>query len=495
MVSSTTPPSDPVSDHKQGQNQQILTPEESTEKIAEQATVVETAFIRALEAAELDSHRIWVAFSGGLDSTVLLHLAAGHRHKELFGQLCAIHVDHNIAADSAAWAEHCAAQAGQLQVPFTLCKVPADELVGGNLEQRAREARYRLIAAALSPDDLLLTAHHRRDQAETVLLQLFRGGGVRGTAAMGELSAQHGIKLLRPLLDVDPQALRSYSVYHNLHWIEDPSNQQIVHDRNYLRHQVMPRLRQRWPGLDQALARSARLHAQSSELADDLAAIDLTVAGSTVTKNNLQAEPASITLNCESLIKLSPHRRSNLLRYWLMQMGYPVPSEIQLRVLQQSLLYSRADRSPVFTWRSSQVYRYRGELVASLRSNRSADIATEFWCVERPLLIKELGWQLSAHSCAEGPRMKWLPDRPLTVVFRQGGEVMQLHGHHRKLKKLFQEWGVPPGDRQRLPLIFADQELLAVPGYAVADSVRVTDGGEGWQLSWQAILPKEELPE
>jgi len=480
----------PTRDSAASQDQPNLTPGESAgqlvRQLAEQAAVVEAAFILALKTAGLNSHHFWIAFSGGLDSTVLLHLAAGQRQQELFGQLSGIHVDHNIAADSAAWAEHCGAVAHQLQVPFTFCKVPADELAGGNLEQRAREVRYRLIAEALSADDVLLTAHHRRDQAETVLLQLFRGSGVRGTAAMGELSAQHDISLLRPLLDVDPQALRGYADHHHLQWIEDPSNQQIVHDRNYLRHQVMPQLRQRWPGVDRVLARSARLHAQSSDLIDELAAIDLSAS----IRHNQQAESVEMALNCESVIRLSSNRRSNLLRYWLARQGYPVPSESQLRALQQSLLFSRADRSPVFAWGSSQVYRYRGELVACSRRVSGADIAAELWCVERPLLIKQLGWQLSAQSSAAGLRMKWLPERPLTVAFRQGGETMQLRGHHHKLKKLFQEWGVPPVDRQRLPLIFADQKLLAVPGYAVADSVRVTDGAPGWRLNWQAVLPK-----
>ncbi len=448
-------------------------------------------------AAGLQGRRVWVACSGGLDSTVLLHLIARQWAAGQAQQPGAIHVNHNIAGESAAWAAHCAAQAEQLQVPFTLCEVPAGELSGGNLEQRARQTRYGLIAQQLAVDDVLLTAHHRRDQAETVLLQLLRGGGVSGTAAMAEITQRHGVNLLRPLLRLDSELLADYAHQHQLQWVEDPSNQSLKHQRNYLRHKVMPLLRQNWPGVDQVLARSARNHDQSRQLNDDLAAIDLALAEST---NPLQApnpEPSGMVnsrLSCEYLTELSGPRRSNLLRYWLKHQGYPGPTERQLQMLEQSTLFSRADRSPVFTWGRSQVSRYRGELtVQNLLAPDNQPVGG--WNLNTPLWFGELGWRLFAHSATTGPRMRWSPEHSLTVAFRQGGEAMQLRGHRHKLKKLFQEWAVPPVQRSRIPLVFADQQLIAVPGFAVADAVQAQDDEQGWQLHWQQLPNSDGEPD
>lgn len=459
-------------------------------ELSARATAVETAFVAAFSSANLRRPRLWIAYSGGLDSSVLLHLAARQRQCGLIGDLYAVHVNHNMVAESAAWAEHCSVEAARLQVPFTQCQIPAGELTGGNLEQRARQSRYRLIASVMEPDDWLVTAHHRRDQAETLLLQLFRGAGVSGTAAMGAVSASQGIKLLRPLLNVDPDDLRAYARHHQLQWVEDPSNQLPAHDRNYLRHQVMPQLRQRWAGVDQVLARSARLHAQSSEMAEDLAIIDLAKVG--IPARPALSEPSQRRLSVAGLLELSLARRSNLLRHWLKIYQHPVPTEAQLLALQQTLLYSRADRSPHFAWQQSEVHRYRGELFVTWQQIDGDEPGRPVWMLDEPLVFVELGRQLSAKLVVDGMRLAWPAEQPLRVLFRRGGETIQLHGHRRKLKKLFQQWGVAPSDRQRLPLVYAGDELLAVPGYAVADSVQVTGDNTGWQLYWQPLLPDSD---
>lgn len=452
----------------------------SDEQGAQQAAGVDLAFEQALKSVDIGSGRFWVAYSGGLDSTVLLHLAARHRDRGWYGPLSAIHVNHNIDPEAADWATHCQQQAAQWQIPITCRVLGSGELEGGNLEQRARSARYRLISQVLSRGDLLATAHHRRDQAETLLLQLFRGGGVRGTAAMGRLSRRLGLSLIRPLLDVDPGALAAYARVHQLTWIEDPSNQQSVHDRNYLRLEIMPRLRQRWPGIDQVLARTARLHSQTSELVEELAALDWQTAMDTADPTSPQSG-----LGCQALADLSTARRSNLLRYWLTQQGYPLPSDRQLQALQQSLVFSRPDRSPVFSWGATEVYRHRGALFVRPLIKQNTESAVRSWSLNRRLQFETLGYELSASLATEGLRMRGSVEQPYSVGFRRGGETMRLRGHRRSLKKLLQEWRVPAVERPRLPLIFAEGELVAVPGHAVADSVRVHEG-EGWRVQWQA---------
>ena len=443
-----------------------------------QSVQVEAAFVAAVQSRVVQPARFVVAFSGGLDSTVLLHLAAGQRSKTLAGDLLAIHVDHNISVTSAEWASHCEQIAQQWQVPFLCCQVPPGALAGGNLEHRAREIRYRLIAEQLGDNDLLMTAHHHRDQAETLLLQLFRGAGVRGTAAMAVESAlstgpAQQIRLLRPLLALSQQALEGYARHHQLQWVEDPSNQQQVQDRNFLRNKVMPVLRERWPALDNSLARSARLQAQSSELLDELAAQDMA-----------KEQVSDGGLSRSRLRNLSVARRHNLLRFWLHQLRHTMPSEKQLQEMDRSVLQCRLDRLPRFTWGESVITCYQDRLKVERQQLEVTPEPMAEWLLTQTLEYPELGRQLIAVAADGGQGMRWSNQQRLEVRFRQGGETIVLNGHRRKLKKLLQQWAVPPAQRSRLPLIYGDQQLLAVPGYAIADSVRATSGEQGWYIHW-----------
>ncbi|MBL4623029.1 MAG: tRNA lysidine(34) synthetase TilS, partial [Immundisolibacteraceae bacterium] len=402
--------------------------------------------------------------------------------------LLAIHVDHNLSPQSAQWACHFQQIAQQWQVAYVCCQVEPGLLAGGNLEHRAREIRYQLIADQLGDDDLLLTAHHQRDQAETLLLQLFRGSGVRGTAAMAMQSnlsiGSSKPTLLRPLLTLSQQDLKEYADHHKLQWVEDPSNQQQVQDRNFLRNQVMPALRQRWPALDNTLARHARHQAEAGELLDELALLDMAVLDS--------SKPG---LDRSGLLELSVSRRHNLLRFWLRQQGHLMPSEKQLLALDSSVLESRSDRSPQFTWGNSVITCYRDRLAVAWQ--RPIQIPTQMpdWLLPESYDCAALGYRLTAIKTRHGLRICWPEDKPLQVCFRQGGETLVVNGHRRKLKKLLQQWGVPPVEREFLPLLSADGEIVAIPGYAVADSVTGIDDQPGWQLSWAAtgLEPEPDL--
>lgn len=442
-------------------------------------SLVEQQFSAALDRLD-DKHEsadYWVAFSGGLDSTVLLHLLVNRRPAWLQGTIRAIHVDHSIHPESVHWAAHCGEVAAGYGVPLVTRKVVPGVLRRANLEASARRERYRLIAEEMAPDDLLVTAHHLNDQSETLLLQLFRGGGIRGTAGMGDYSRHHGFALFRPLLEIDRDALERYARSHQLSWIEDPSNELCEQDRNYLRNQLLPPLRHRWRGLDLTLARASRLQAEASGLLDELAQQDLIQ----VSDENGSA------LCCSALHRLSAHRQRNLLRFWLRENNYPVPTENQLLQLQRSMIHSRADRTPAFQWAGWVIYRYDDLLTVEPQSDETDGQWPDQWDLRAPLKLPGSAGVLLARSCRQGERLVWQTGEVLKISYRHGGEVIKLHGHHQKLKKLMQQWRVPPHQRRRIPLLTVADQIVAVPGHAVADGYRADGMQQGWCLSIGAL--------
>ncbi|MDG4605564.1 MAG: tRNA lysidine(34) synthetase TilS, partial [Candidatus Contendobacter sp.] len=261
-------------------------------------------YISAFLAAHPQSHRLIVGYSGGMDSHVLLHLLAMQRELWPERTLEAIYVDHGLHPASAVWGGHCARVCRELNVPFRTLRIDARPAPGESPEAAARQARYAALAAALEPDAALLTAHHRDDQAETLLLQLLRGAGPHGLAAMPEAARLGQGRLLRPLLNVDRAALLAYAHTQQLQWIEDASNADTGFDRNYLRHRILPLLRERWPAANRVLARSARLCAETAGWLDAEADADLARV--------MTARPDALSV--PALRELSELRQRNLLR-------------------------------------------------------------------------------------------------------------------------------------------------------------------------------------
>lgn len=298
--------------------------------------------------------RIGVAFSGGLDSTVLLHrltqLSAGQGVAPVFS-LFALHVHHGLSPNADAWATHCQRVCAALKVPLTLTRVtviPTDK----GLEAAARSARMAAFADFFRTQDLdwLMLAQHRDDQAETVLFRLLRGAGSRGLAGMRQESVQHGVRLWRPLLSVSRAELHAWAVAQGLDWIEDESNQDSRHTRNWLRHEVLPKLRQRFPALDAVLARTARQCAEDADLLDALAALDaLTVFDSA---GCIQTRP---------LAALSEPRARNLLRHWLAGQGLHLDRARLDDLLRQAL--SESDAHPRIQIGPRVLIRRQGALV------------------------------------------------------------------------------------------------------------------------------------
>ena len=399
--------------------------------------------------------RIWVAYSGGLDSTALLSAAVAVRDR-LPGALWAVHIDHGLHPESARWGEHCRLICEGLAIPCCVCRLEIKPVPGESLEAVARAARYGEFAAMLAPDDLLLTAHHQDDQAETLLLALIRGSGVHGLAAM-PFTADLGLgRLVRPLLGITRADLEHYARTLGLTWVEDPSNRQPAMDRNYLRHRVMPLMRERWPALSATLARSARHCAEAAVLVDLAAGREL--IGLTGERPGTLAIPA--------LARLEPALRKAALRLWLRRSGFATPDTAHLRRIVDEVLPARPDADPQVSWPGCEVRRYRGDLFA-LRPLPVAPVGLEVpWpsgaALDLPCRLGRLE-RLADDQAAGWPGVH---SRPLRVRFG----VTELRcrpaaaSRNRPLKKLYQEAGIPQWLRPYVPLVFDGEDLIAVAG-------------------------------
>ncbi len=415
--------------------------------------------------------RYLVAYSGGLDSTVLLHalrqadLAAGQ-------PIVAVHVDHGLQAKARAWERHCRQFAKRLGVRYVARRVEIRDSDPRGVEAAARGERYRVLADLTQAGDHVLTAHHQEDQAETLLLNLMRGSGTAGLAGIGEVQPFGKGLLLRPLLGVPRAELEAYAAAHALAWCEDPSNADSRYDRNYLRHQVLPALRGRWPAVSARLARSAELLAEASELQDELAALDLAALG---------GDPARLDL--EGLRRLSPARQRNVLRSAIRRQGLPAAPSTRLQQALDELLPAPPDAQPLVRWPGGELRRYRGSLYVLP--------PVEYGVPRETLVLPADGRAVPLGSSLGHLRLERAPRgidpalvaEGLRISFRAGGETLRPAGreHTHALKKLLQERGVLPWMREFVPLLYAGGELVAVGDLWVADqAVRA----EGYVVRW-----------
>ncbi|WP_231971497.1 tRNA lysidine(34) synthetase TilS [Thiohalobacter thiocyanaticus] len=418
-----------------------------------------------------------MALSGGLDSVVLLHRLADQR-EQLGMPLGAVHVDHQLQPDSAHWSERCRALCQELDIPFELHRVEARPGPGESPEAAAREARYRALREWLQPDHCLVTAHHEDDQAETLLLQLLRGSGPRGLAGMPAVSVFGPGWLCRPLLEVTRAQLLEWARNRDLDWIEDPSNADRHYDRNFLRHEILPRLQARWPGVKRALARAARHQADAASLQVDLAISDLLQVGG--------RGPA--TLSVAALLHYTPPRRRNLLRYWLHGLGLLMPSEAVLEQIEQSVLGARADTMPRVHWPGGEVRRYRDDLYA-MPPLPVPPAQRQGWDGGDVNIPAAAGRLEVMPTPGQGLAREALAGRRLQLGFRVGGERLAPagRGHHHSLKHLFQERGIPPWERDRVPLVYCDDELVAVAGLWLAEGWQARGEQPGLVLQWSRL--------
>ncbi len=393
--------------------------------------------------------RIWIAYSGGLDSTALLHAAAAARGR-LPGPLSAIHVDHGLHPDSHHWAAHCRAVCAGLAIPCLVRDLGLQPVPGESLEAVARDARYGALAVLLAPGDLLLTAHTQDDQAETLLLALIRGSGIQGLAAMPSVGELGQGRLVRPLLGAQRSDLERYVRTLDLTWVEDPSNASLSFDRNFLRNRAMPLIRGRWPAAAATLARSAAHCAEAATWVDRMAAEAL---------RGLAGERPG-TVSIPGLLGLEAPLRKAVLRLWLRRRGFALPDTARLERVLAEVLPARADADPLVAWRGCEIRRYRRDL----------------FCLHplpAPQPDLELYWEGPVLDLPDGlGTLERVPDgtgadlRPLRVRFGATGLTCRPPGttHRRPLKKLFQEAGIPRWLRPYVPVLLDRSELVAVAG-------------------------------
>ena len=423
---------------------------------------------RLAEAAELAGtpRRYVIAFSGGLDSTVLTHALAVSREQHGV-PMTAVYVDHGLSRESDSWRGHCEAFAGELGIEFIGLGVTVDTQSRAGLEAAAREARYAALRGLLEPGDWLLSAHHQDDQAETVLLHLMRSSGPAGLAGIRGVREFAAGWLVRPLLDIPRKSLQDYARSEGLDSVSDPSNVDQQFDRNYLRHEILPRLESRWPDAARRIRRSATLAREAATLLAELAGVD---------RQELGDRPDRLSI--EGLRRLRPERQRNLLRHVIHDLGLPMPGAVNLENILTDLVAARDDAQPLVAWPGVRVRRYRDRLyVMPADDLESPRKAVQEVTGDRVLLPGGLGMLVLEAGAEVGLSERAMAAR-LEVRYRHGGEEIKVldHKHTKKVKKLLQDEGVVPWMRDRLPLLYADDELIAVADLWLADAAASRPG-------------------
>ncbi len=418
----------------------------------------------------LSAARWVVAYSGGVDSHVLLHYLVKLAQTEKCPPITALHIHHGLQNDADAWQNHCQQVCAELGVGFAASVVAVD--AASNVEENARSARYQVFTDFLQTGDVLLQGHHGDDQAETVLMRLLSGAGPQGLAG---IPAQRKLglgQLLRPMLTLSKTDILAYAQQYKLQWVEDGSNDNTDFDRNFLRQQILPQLKQRWPELTKTVSRSARLSGElSAELTEQ--------AKGYLAKCDFQTDDLSIDL--EALQQLSLAQRQLALRQYIARAGIKPPSHA---VLQQCelLIFAGKDTQPQVQLADLFMRRFAGRLML-VADTVKIDSEVEYSWDGIDALSLGGERQLSV-SPTEGGGLK--PFTHAVVKYRRGGERCRPLGrqYSQSLKKLLQEYGVEPWQRDSVPLLYINDQLAAVGDYWVCADFASAEG-EGWAIIWQ----------
>ena len=470
-----------------------------------------------------------IAYSGGVDSHVLLHCCA-----MLKLPVRAVHVHHGLQLVADDWVEHCETVCKQLNIVLDVVYVDANKKQRESPEESARKARYHALQKCLTEDDCLLTAQHLNDQAETFLLQLFRASGAAGLSAMPALRNIGNNIQLRPLLSFTRNDIVDYAKENNLNWVEDPSNDDITLDRNFIRAELLPLLENRWPEIAAKLSSAAQLQANNLLVMEDMAAIDIAnVVKQERCSSVFRFYSVLSVLSISKLKKLSSARLLNALRFWMLesfakelfdagsseaqaiQLDNPdvqtskiLPTRNLLEELEQSLVRSQQDSKAVISFSGYEFRKYQDSLYLlkpMLRKENIAEIrdAQLPWNPSQVLQIKQLCIQLKClkqtNTNVNALKISLLDEltnnklnRQLNVRFRQGGEMFHpaKREHSQRLKKLLQEANIPPWERDLIPLIYLDEELIAITGLWVSKKYAVSGNELGWVAEASLIKPE-----
>lgn len=423
-----------------------------------------------------DNHLI-IALSGGIDSVVLLHILSTLA-KQLPIKLSAVHVNHGISTNAHLWSKFCCNLCYALGIPIHVAYLQLRKESGKSLEAIARDERYRIFSSLRA--DYVVQAHHLDDQVETLLLQLLRGAGIRGLSAMPVVRKQtfaDAPKIFRPLLEVSRSVIECYAQQNNLMWMNDESNDSIRFDRNFLRHEILPLIKKRYPNCTQTLSRSSRHLAEASSLLSELAEMDgsgFLYAGE---------------LQIEKLRKLSFARAKNLFRYILIQRGADLPSTVKLEEILKQLLSLSSDNNFHFSFGNTEIRSFRGAVIILPRRKNveCVDHYQYIWNEEAFSSLRYLNGTIDFMQVEnQGINQQKLLNRKITIRLRQGGERFMpvCNRPRRSLKKILQEASIPSWERSVMPLLFCDEKLVWVPGIGIDCEFQVESGASGVLPIW-----------
>ncbi len=422
-----------------------------------------------------DSH-LAIALSGGIDSVVLLNILAS-LSKQMSFSLSAIHINHGISSNASFWHQFCSELCHLYDIPITVKQLNIYKEQGASLEALARNERYYIFSRIKA--DYIVLAQHLDDQAETLLLQLFRGAGIKGLSAMPVIRKQKNNiapQILRPLLKVSRSEIEAYAKQYKLNWIEDESNDSIAYNRNFLRHKILPVLKEKYPNYPNVLLRTSQHLSEASLLLDELAELD--------SKQCLCAGKLQI----EAIQKLSLPRAKNLLRHIFTQHNIRLPSTAKLADILQQLLSKRTDAQRQITVGETVIYCYKGLMYLLPKTKPPLSSWQQLWNGEKHLLLNDLNCTINfSYSKNQGINEKKLLQEPVVFRLRQGGERFSPHCNRprRSLKNLLQEASVPPWERKILPLLFSGEKLVWVPGIGIDCEYQVKSDELGLVPIWR----------
>ena len=432
--------------------------------------------------------RVLVAFSGGVDSTVLLHTLSQQLPPH---RLLALHVDHSIQAGSGGWAMHCVKVCHQWGIH--ICKTVLTPTTRDHLDEAAyRNARYAWFESLIRPGDVLVTGHHRDDQVETVLYRLLRGSGVHGLGGIQPERPFGSGVLARPFLGCSRSDITAYATEQGLSWVTDPSNEDRRYDRNFLRHEIIRPLAARWPASGRSIDRAARHLRHAHALLEEIARQDY---------DELWEPAANCCLGhhgCMGVVRLeglSVGRRFNLLRYWMSRNGYQPPGTKRLDELWRQANFARGDGNVRVAWPDAEFRRFRAYLYLLPRQLMGPLPDSISWTTHIPIQCPGVGLRLHARVSNEGSlRLKpeWSTRLELSWLRRRvrlkptGGQ------HRRRLRNIFQESRIPPWERRRLPMISRDGVAIGIPGVVLVDGFAAAAGHEGVEICLEDLLLRRD---
>ena len=397
---------------------------------------------------------IWIGYSGGCDSHVLLDVISKILPKQ---QIIAIHINHNISTHAKIWEEHCHKLLKNMSITAKVQNAYPLDGNGANLEDKARQARFNIFCKEIPENGTLLLAHHLDDQVETILMRMFKGAGPTGISGINEYYKYKNINILRPLLDVSKDKIKTYANDNKLNWVEDDSNNNCKHDRNHIRNIVIPSLTTKWPALKHSIIRTAEhCREQNQYLQQQSKSILATIT----TENNL---------NIQSLIQHDKLLQKLIIRNWLQTNGSVTPSTKHIEIIFSEIITAKQDKQPQIQISNIKIRRHQDKLYIIHAKNKSYPQNHELaWLKTDQSIALPLSGKKLVRNC--NLKQGSVLQDELIIRFRQGGERFHPStrvGSH-PLKKLLQEWGVPPWERNKIPLLYFKNELVCIPGYAVA---------------------------